>query len=275
MKRFWGFTFGYLITIIGCLVAAAIFLYIASPDRYNVLVVGSDQRGTERARSDVMFVVSIPKSADENPFFLTVPRDTKVEDDEYGLQKMTHFYALGDRPDDGKSLGNIDLTQEHIEELLDVKMDATVEVTFQSFQELINELGGVALSGEIVSGEEALAVVRDRFTGGRSDFDRQADAREIFRGLLTKVKTPESAKALMAYFDEAEQARVQYSKIYTARFLIGAGIARRGDVSIGEMQDEAVPGESARIYTPDFGKELYYWVPDEEALETLVDENLK
>lgn len=252
-----------------------VFFYLTAPSNFNVLVIGSDQRGDERARSDVMFVVSIPKSGDKQPVFLSVPRDTKVEDKEHGLQKMTHFYAMGDRTDPNKKLGNRTLTQEKIEDLLDVKVDATLEVTFDSFQEIIDSVDGVSLEGKDATGSQALARIRDRFTEGRSDFDRQANEREVFRGILTKVKSPKKARALYDYFQSSDKANLEFDKVKLARFAFGAGIARRGDVSIGEMKELEIPGKGEKIYTPSFGKALYYWVVDEPELKKIVDENLK
>lgn len=275
MNKFIAFLTGFLVTFFGAILVVLLIAYFTGPSTYNVLVIGSDQRGTERARSDVLFVVSVPKNGDKNPFFLSIPRDTKIEHEEWGLQKITHFYALGDRPDDGKSLGNVELTQEVVEDLLGISIDATAEVTFSSFEELIDELDGVPLNGATANGAEALAVVRDRFTDDRSDFDRQDDSREVFRALLTKMKTPATAEEMLQYFADADQARLRYKKIKAFRFVVGAGIARGGSVEIGEMEEDSVPGESARIYTPDFAKELYYWIPDEEALNSLVDEKLR
>lgn len=267
------------------------FTAMTAPSHYTVLFVGSDQRGTERARSDVMFVVSVPKSADQQPYFLSIPRDTKVEHEEWGLEKMTHFYALGDRQDDGKLLGNIDLTTSAVEDLLDVRIDATVEVTFNSFAEIVDLLGGAvvsagsntgetfdgvntgALRAQTLTGQEALVVVRDRFTGGRSDFDRQADARQILRSLITKVKNPSVVRQMMKYFDESDQARIDFSSAKLIRFLVGAGVSRKGNITIGEMEEGSVPGVGGRLYTPDFGKELYYWIPDREALQEVVKEH--
>lgn len=273
MKRLIAFIFGFCITTILLCVAGFIFLYVTSPSTYNILVVGSDQRGTERARSDVLFLVSLPKDPNKKPFFLSIPRDTKVEDSEYGLQKMTHFYALGKRPDDGKLLGNIDLTQREVEELLNVHVDATVEVTFESFKEIVDELGGATVEGKKVDGEEALAIVRDRFSEGRSDFSRQADEREVVRSLMTKVKTPAKMREMMKYFDESDQARFQYSKMKLVRFGVGAAIARKGNVTIGEMEEASLPGTSDKIYTPAFGKELYYWIVNEEETQKIIDEH--
>lgn len=275
MKKIAAFIGGFILTFFLLLIIGGVVFYATSPDRYNVLVIGSDQRGSERARSDVLFLVSVPKSGDEQPFFLTIPRDTKIEHEEYGLEKITHFYARGDRPDDGKLLGNVELTRSVVEELLDVDVDATVEVTFSSFEEIIDTLGGATVNGETVSSQEALASIRDRFTGSRSDFDRQADAREVLRSSVTKLKSPAVAQAVLNYFENSEYARLKWKKTKALHFAIGAGIARKGEIAIGEMKEESVPGVGGRIYTPDFGKELYYWIPDEEALKEVVDENLK
>lgn len=287
------FIFGFVLTGAAFSAVVLFFTAISAPERYNVLFVGSDQRNNERARSDVLFVVSIPKSADQQPFFLTIPRDTKIEHPEWGLEKIAHFYALGDRPEDGKELGNVDLTREVIEGLLGIEVDAVVEVTFTSFAEIVDMLGGAVLSardstgetfdgvdtgtltGKTISGTEALVVIRDRFTGERSDFDRQADAREILRSLITKIKSPSTVKKLIAYFDDASQARLQYDKEQLIHFLLGAGIARKGKLTIGEMAEADLPGYGDRIYTPSFGKGLYYWVPDEEAIMQLIEEHFQ
>lgn len=273
MLRFTSFLFGFVLTLVVLVGGTVLFIASTAPKTYNVLFVGSDQRGTERARSDILFLVAFPKNANALPYFLSIPRDTKIEHKEFGLQKITHFYALGDRPDDGKQLGNIDLTTEVVEALLDVDVDATVEVTFGSFESIIDELGGAVVDGAVLSGKDALAIVRDRFTGERTDFDRQADARKILRSLLTKVKEPLRARNILATMQKDSQSRVQYDRFRLVRFLIGAGVSRRGHITLGEMEEASLPGHGDRIYTPDFGKDLYYWVLDEEATRRLVEEH--
>lgn len=263
-----------ILLIVFCsIIALLLLLYIFAPKSYTVLLVGSDQRGTERSRSDVMLLVTIPKSAKKQPVFLSIPRDTKVEDKEYGLQKMTHFYALGERPDDGKVLGNIDLTKKQIEKMTGIKVDATVEVTFGSFEDVIDTAGGVTLDGKETKSGDALAQIRDRFTNGRSDFSRQEDEQQVFRSLLTRIKSPTTLRAIYNYFQTSEKARLQFKKVKLGYFLVGAGIARHGDIAIGEVKQLEVPGKGEKIYTPDFGKELYYWVVDEDAFHTMLKEN--
>ena len=246
------FVAGFVLTL-GTLISVTAFVaYVTAPSQYHVLIVGSDQRGSERARSDVLFLVSIPKDGSQKPYILSIPRDTKIEHDTYGLQKITHFYALGERPDDGKELGNIALTTEVVEGLLDTHIDATFEVTFTSFEDILTAVGGAVIDGKTVAAADALAIVRDRFTDGRSDFSRQADERQIFRSMLTQVKDIRNLKTIISLTKTSPDVRLQYKRLPLIRFLIGAAMSRHGRVEIGEMEEGELPGSGGRIYTPDF-----------------------
>ena len=128
-----------ILIVLLLLVVVPVGTYLVQPRYYRVLVIGSDQRDTERARSDVLMVVNIPKS-DADPFSMVmIPRDTKIEHDEYGLEKITHFYA---KWEEDEYLGNQELTRSVVEDLLGVKMHGSVEVTFDSFIEIVDLVGG-------------------------------------------------------------------------------------------------------------------------------------
>ena len=100
-----------LICIVILLIALIVVVaYLLTPDYYKVLVIGSDQRETERSRSDVLMVIAVPKSSKNSMNIVMVPRDTKIEHEEWGLQKITHLYFLGERTD-SEVLGNLDSTQ--------------------------------------------------------------------------------------------------------------------------------------------------------------------
>lgn len=269
------FIAGFILTFLVLCGVTATLAYVTAPSQYHVLIVGSDQRGSERARSDVLFLVSLPKDSSQQPYMLSIPRDTKIEHDEYGLQKITHFYALGERLDDGKELGNIDLTASVVEELLGTHVDASLEVTFNSFQDILTTLGGAVIDGKTIDADAALAIVRDRFTEGRSDFSRQADEREIFRSTLTKMKDISNAKKILNLAKTSSDIRIRYDRSQLIRFLIGAGISRKGHIELGEIEEAELPGSGGRMYTPDFGKELYYWIPDTAAIETLREEHFQ
>ena len=264
----------YLCIFIIVLVAVIAVWYLLMPDYFRVLVIGSDQRGTERSRSDVLMVIGIPKSVKDSITMIMVPRDTKVEHDEWGLQKLTHYYALGDRTD-SEILGNLELTQEGVEDILGVKMDATVEVTFDSFIEIVDMLGGADTAEGHVTGAEAKEMVHNRFVQAEGDFGRAENQREILRNLMTRAKSMDNAKLIYNYFQESENARLKFNKVKSVLFGVAFVIGHRGQFKLGEMHEEVLPGEGQRIYTPAFGKELYYWVLDEEDTKEAVKEYLK
>lgn len=262
--------FGLLILL---LIFVGWFLYEATPDRLNILVVGSDQRGEERARSDVLMVVSLPKHRPSPTTILTIPRDTRVDVPGFGMQKITHAYALGDRKE-GSVLGNIDLTQKTVENFLGIRQQGTVEVTFDSFVEIVDMMGGVDISSGHINGEQALKIVRDRFREG-GDFARTEDQREVLLALVSKIKSPDMASLVYDYFSTHPESRLQFSRTQIGLFGAFWFLSRGGKISLGEVSEQVVPGHGASLYTPEYNKELYYWVPDEAALKILVDQYLR
>lgn len=251
-------------------------MYLSAPKRYNILLVGSDQRGTERARSDVMIILSFPKAAPQDVVLLTIPRDTKVDDPQYGLQKMTHFYAFGDREADSAVLGNISLTKTVIERELQIHIDATAEVTFASFQQLIDDVGGVTIAStqEHLDGEQALAVVRDRYRPG-GDFARTSDQREIVTDLLQRLKNVNFAQQIYAYLTTNQQTRLHYDRTPFIHFALAFILGHARHPSTPALDDEVLPGHGTSIYTPEFAKPLYYYEIDQEATTQLLDRTLR
>lgn len=256
-----------IVALIGILV-----LYFSIPSRYNILIIGSDQRADERARSDVLMVFSIPKDADREPVILTIPRDTRVDIPGHGTQKITHAYALGDRK--GDKLGNPDLTKETVEEFLNIKIDAAVEITFAGFMAIINRVGGVDTSGGHFDGEAALLLVRNRLREG-GDFARTQNQREIFTDLMKKIKESSAYGSIYNNSREEEELRIDYPLSKTVLFFSWLFWKQGGFPNFSKVQEEVIPGQGENIYTQEFGKSLYYWVPDLDATKELVDAILR
>lgn len=260
-------------TILGGIALAGLLAYAMAPTRYNVLIIGSDQRGTERARSDVLMVFSIPKSPNQPLSLITIPRDTKVELAEYGMQKITHAYALGDRPDESV-LGNVNLTQQAVEELLGIQIDATAEFTFESFKDMVDFAGGVETDQGHVDGEAALKVVRNRYREG-GDFARTQDQRDIFLDLARRVSQPSQAKGFYDFFQQHEQTRLQVDTGQAMWFGAAAAVRRGARFDLTNTYTDFVPGKGQSVYTPEFDANLYYWVIDSEKTTELVDHYLR
>ncbi|MCA9375616.1 MAG: LCP family protein [Candidatus Doudnabacteria bacterium] len=270
--------FKLLLKILGVLVlvllVGAVVLFLFAPNRFNVLVIGSDQRGTERARSDVMFIFSLAKWPSDRTSLITIPRDSRVDIPGHGIDKLTHAYAYGE-VEEGSVLGNKDLTTVSIENVLDIQIDGTIEVTFDSFVSIVDALGGVDHSTEgHLDGEAALAQVRDRYRPG-GDFARTSDQRELFRALLTKVRSGGNPQMLYRLSQEDPQIRVDIPEQKFLWFGYGFFIAHGGKLSLGEVYDEALPGKGETLFAPAFGQNLYFWVLDEQKTAELVEMHLR
>ncbi len=264
----------FVVLLILIVLGSALFLiYLGAPKRFNILIVGSDQRGTERARSDVLMIFSIPKSPSQPLSLITIPRDTRVEVPGHGTQKITHAYALGER-EDSSILGNITLTKETVKDFFGIPIHATAEFTFESFKEMVDAFGGVETEQGHVNGEQALKIVRDRYREG-GDFARTRDQRQIFLELGKKITNVAAAKKLYSFLGSSNQTRLRYQKTSTYIFGLAAFLRRGGKFNLENTYTEALPGHGDSIYTPEFNQKLYYWIADEAAMKTLVDKYLR
>lgn len=262
-----------LLVVLALGVGAAV-LFFTAPDRYNLLVIGSDQRGTERARSDVLFVFSLPKDPRKRAAIITIPRDSRVEIPEHGQDKITHAYAYGER-EEGSLLGNRALTKQVVEQTLGIHTDATIEVTFQSFVGVVDALGGVDVEGAgHLDGEAALLQVRNRYRPG-GDFARSADQREVFHGLLGKLKQWPNLQAVWQLSQTDPQIRVDLPRARLMHFGFAYVLARLGQLKLGDVYDEALPGKGEMLYAPAFKQNLYFWILDTKRTEDIAKEYLR
>lgn len=250
-------------------------LYAITPARYNILIAGSDQRGEERARSDVLMVFSLPKNPQGKTSLITIPRDSRVDIPGHGLDKITHAYVYGEREgEDNVILGNIDLTKDTVEKFLNIKIHGTMEFNFESFKEIIDMVGGVWTEEGFYDGDKALAQVRNRYRAG-GDFARTEDQREIVKAVMSKLKNKDKAIEVYNYLKESEKADIKINKTKALVFGGVTFIRRFGKLSLGDIQTEFIPGEGGYEYSDKFGQNLYFWIVDEQGKEALVEEYLR
>lgn len=260
----------FLLLLLLVVIAGAAAYVMTAPRRFNVLVIGSDQRSDERGRSDVLMLISVPRNPSDPATILTIPRDTRVDVAGYGKQKITHAYALGDAPDDGKNLGNRNLTVQTVEQFLRVPVHGTLELTFKSFADIVDQVGGVETDEHgHVDGEKALKIVRDRFREG-GDFARTADQRDIFVQTVREVVEQKAVPSVYRMLQNSTESRVNVPLPSLVHFGVAAALYRRGNIAVPDFHNEVVPGKGASLYTAEFGKTLYYWIPDADGVAALV-----
>ncbi|HHY41856.1 MAG TPA: LCP family protein [Thermoanaerobacterales bacterium] len=106
--------------------------------RQNILLLGMDA-GTigakeeyNRYRTDTIMVISIDKK-NKDVKILSVPRDTRVRIDGYGIQKINAAMAFG----------GTDLAVKTVKDFLGVPIHNYVAVKLSSFRNIVDALGGV------------------------------------------------------------------------------------------------------------------------------------
>ncbi|GIO32812.1 MULTISPECIES: LCP family protein [Paenibacillus] len=146
---------------------------------FSVLLLGSDQRKDEPARSDTL-IYAVVRPKDSKVLLISIPRDTYTEIIGKGKKdKITHAYAFGGQQ----------MSKDTVEAFLNHDVDYYATINFQGLKDAVNALGGVELpiqkdivnkgrdhekftvkaNKPIYDGEEALNYVRYRED---SDFNR-------------------------------------------------------------------------------------------------------
>lgn len=162
----------------------------------NIVLMGSDTRGDERGRSDVLLIAHLNGARDEL-YLISFPRDMYVPIPGHGKNKINAAY----------SFGGTALTVETLESLLDVRMDHLAVIDFEGFLGLSEAIGGVTVENKIASssrgytfpegeitmkGEELLVYVRQRHGLPKGDLDRTERHRAVLKALALKLLRPET-----------------------------------------------------------------------------------
>lgn len=176
----------------------------------NILLLGSDTRNTQNmsaGRSDTMIVFSI------NPMknsikLISIPRDSYVNIEGRGMDKLNHAYAYGGE----------ELLIKTINQNFNLNITDYVTIDFTNLAKIIDEIGGVEVeideaerryinagspeiyrligtkrkvlnsSGKVIlDGPQAVTYARDRTNG--NDFSRQMRQQNVVKGAINKITT--------------------------------------------------------------------------------------
>ena len=175
---------------------SAVYAYKKIKDYRNIAIFGIDSREdtySKGNRSDCIIIASINNQTKEVKL-VSVYRDTYVNIEGHGLDKITHAYSYGEAP----------LAIKTLNENLDLNIKEFVAVNFDAVQEIIDDIGGISMQitkEEVehipgitkagtynLTGEQALAYARIRYaTGG--DYKRTERMRDVLTAVVEKVKT--------------------------------------------------------------------------------------
>ncbi|MDN4861169.1 polyisoprenyl-teichoic acid--peptidoglycan teichoic acid transferase TagU [Priestia aryabhattai] len=162
---------------------------LAKHDPISILLLGVDQRGADRGRSDSLMLLTVNPDK-QSVKMVSIPRDTRTEIVGKGTQdKINHAYAYG----------GVDMSINTVENFLDVPIDYYVQVNMESFKDIVDAVGGVTVNNTLdftyeghhfekgtleLNGENALKYSRMRYDDPRGDFGRQSRQQQIIQAVI-------------------------------------------------------------------------------------------
>ncbi|MDO4581110.1 MAG: LCP family protein [Bacillota bacterium] len=172
---------------------------IVSDDSFNLLLVGSDytQLAAGAPRADTIILANV-RPATQQLFLLSIPRDSLVEIEGYGSDKINHSFAYG----------GMELLTDTVERNLQVPVDYYLLTDFGGFESIIDALGGVEINVDkrmyyhtydglidieaglqLLDGEKALQYVRYRHDE-LGDITRVSRQQNLLKALYAKLSEP-------------------------------------------------------------------------------------
>jgi LCP family protein required for cell wall assembly len=229
-------------------------------DPYYILVLGSDARAEDTAsRSDTIMLCRLDPKA-KRVSILSIPRDTKIELEGYGTQKINAAMAYGGPAGAVKA----------VSDFVGVEIAHVVMIDFEGFRGVINRLGGVTVDVpfytnfegielqpgvQTLNGDEALAFARCRYSYAQGDFQRAANQRLLLKAVVKQV-TQSSATEMPGHVSSLAEC---VDTDLTSMQLIDLALVFRGMNADGDMYTGQVPSTTATI------DEVSYVIPlDEE-----------
>lgn len=164
---------------------------VKSKKSINVLLLGVDQRENDVGRSDTMILMSLNPRTNKI-VMVSIPRDTYVDIEGRGMDKINHAYAFG----------GVDLSVKTVEKAFDIPVHFYVKVNMEGFKQGIDALGGVTVTNDRafsqggedfptgkleLSGEEALKYIRMRKGDPRGDLGRNERQRSVIKAAMDEA----------------------------------------------------------------------------------------
>ncbi len=227
----------------------------------NIVVLGCDIRKDDVGRSDTLFVAMLDKSK-KNAALLSVPRDTRVKIKGHGWDKINAAFAYGGHK----------LTQETVQDFLGIKLNNYVVVDFQSFQGLVDAVGGVDINVEKrmyyydayanyeidirpgkqhLDGKTAMQYVRYRDEEG--DIGRIRRQQKFIMALYREI----ASKNIIAKMPGVSKQIMSMIKTdLSLKEMVELGNVMRSMLEKDSLKMAMVPGE------PKYIDGISYWIPD-------------
>ena len=243
------------------------------PRRFLVYLSGTDTFGSAatRARSDVNILAAVD-TQEKKLLLVATPRDFYVTFPETGgaRDKLAHAGVYG-----------VEASAAALEGLYGVTVDYWVKMNFTGFVELIDALGGVEVYSDQaftvepirtyqqgynqLTGLEALAFARERYSFPDGDYQRAKNQMEVIRAVVEKC----SSFALVQNFRPVLEAAGEHLETNMPKeHLYGLAALQLGDPGPWTVETYTAQGDSAYRETWSMpGQELYVILPGEASVQ--------
>lgn len=239
------------------------------PETFVMYLSGIDTYGgiSARSRSDVN-ILAVVNTRTKNILLLSTPRDYYVDYSVTGgaKDKLTHAGIYG-----------IDASMDALERLYDIDIDYYLRVNFTGFIDIIDALGGVDVYSEYdfsvenirsyqqgynhLTGLEALAFARERYSFAEGDYQRADNQMEVIRAVIAKCA---SSSLLTNYTSVMRAVAGSFDTNMPEDQIASLVRMQLADMSSWDINSYTVSGESASAETYSMpGQNLYVIIPDE------------
>ena len=237
----------------------------------TVVFFGTDSRDTydmSSGRSDTIIVASInPKT--KSIKLISIPRDTYVNIEGYGKDKINHAYAFGGEQ----------LSIKTINSNFGLAISEYVTIDFSGLVNVIDTVGGINIiiteeeknyinrgsktkvksSGNVLlNGEQALTHSRNRTVG--NDFERATRQRIVLEALITKIASRNVSDIMKLSDSILKEVKTNLNVTDYSSML--TNVVTNKDAYLGNMKSVQVP--STDYSTGQMINGVYYFVPDME-----------
>jgi len=213
-------------------------------DSQNYLVIGSDSRSSDSSRGLADVIVLVHINNDRSRVDLVhFPRDLYVSVPGHGKDKINAAYAYGGAP----------LLVRTVQNLVQTPIDHVSMIGFEGFKAMTNAVGGVDVfadqastspSGNVVkgmnhlSGDQALAFVRERHQLSEGDISRGKRQQAFIKALMLKGLSKNVLLNPITFADFADAAT--------------KNLTVDNEFSVGDMRSEALQMRNLR------GGDIYF-----------------
>ncbi|KGX86377.1 LCP family protein [Pontibacillus litoralis] len=238
-----------------------------SNDPVSVLLMGVESYSTDGAngRTDALMLATF-NPEDGSTKLLSIPRDTRVDIPEHGMDKINHAYAYGSE----------ELTIQTVENFFNIPIDYYATVDFEGFKNIVDILNGIEVDVPFdfeersdektgaemlqfkegtmtLNGREALAYARMRKEDPRGDLGRVERQKQVLEAMVDKLTSMSTIFKTKGIAEEIG-ANVQ------TNLRPGEGLAfynKYSDFNVDTMEQVSLDGYD------DYINGIYYYMPDE------------